>query len=64
MMLVSLISRLEGGMRKNVVWIIKMSLKIFKLICLRTNNSFFSLLGVSKILSFGEFDESKNSLDF
>ena len=52
-MLVSLISRLEGGMRKNVVWIRKMSLKIFKLICLRTNNSFFSLLGDKQNIKFG-----------
>ena len=35
-----------------------MSLKI-KLNYLRTNNSFFSLLEASKILSFVEFDESK-----
>ena len=53
MMLVSLISRLKDGMRKTVVWIIKMSLKIFKLICLRTNNSFFSLLGDKQNIKFG-----------
>ena len=52
-MLVSLISRLEGGMRKTVVWIRKMSLKNFKLICLRTNNSFFSLLGDKQNVKFG-----------
>ena len=54
MMMVFLISRLEGGMRKTVVWIRKkMSLKIFKLICLRTNNSFFSLLGDKQNVKFG-----------
>ena len=52
-MLVSLISRLEGRMRKTVVWIIKMSLKIFKLIYLRTNNSLFSLLGDKQNVKFG-----------
>ena len=30
--------------------------------CLRTNKSFFSLLGTSKILSLGEFDELKSHL--
>ena len=30
--------------------------------CLRTNKSFFSLLGDSKILSLGEFDELKSHL--
>ena len=53
MMLVSLIFRLEGGMRKTVVWIIKMSLKFFKLIGLITNNSFFSLLGDKQNIKFG-----------
>ena len=63
MMLVSLIQVRRwnekdcGKNQKNVP-------KNFKLICLRTNNSFFSLLGTRKILSLGEFDESKNSLDF
>ena len=54
MMLVSLIYILEGGMRKTVVWIRKkMSLKFFKLICLRTNNSFCSLLGDKQNVKFG-----------
>ena len=53
MMLVYLISRLEGGMRKPMVWIRKMSLKIFKLICLRTNNPFFSSLRDKQNVKFG-----------
>ena len=52
-MMVYLISRLEGGMRKTVVWIRKMSFKFFKLICLRTNNSFFFLLGDKQNIKFG-----------
>ena len=52
MMSVSLISILEGGMRKTVALIRKMSLKFFNLICLRTNNSNFSLLGDNQNFKF------------
>ena len=36
--------------------------KLFKIICLRTNKSFFSLLGDKQNLSVGEFDELKSHL--
>ena len=63
-MMLSLISSLEGGMRKTVVWVRKMSLKILSLFVRGKTILSFLCLGTSKMLNLGEFYESKNSLDF